>query len=54
MTSTSRIRLPAVIAQFVAQQKTMPVERLYRDAKMTEVYVGISEIQRGIIASNLI
>ncbi len=34
--------------------KTMPVERLYRDAKMTEIYVGISEIQRNIIASHLI
>jgi alkylation response protein AidB-like acyl-CoA dehydrogenase len=33
--------------------KTMPVERLYRDAKMTEIYVGISEIQRSIIASYL-
>ncbi len=34
--------------------KTMPVERLYRDAKMTEIYVGISEIQRNIIANYLI
>jgi alkylation response protein AidB-like acyl-CoA dehydrogenase len=34
--------------------KTMPIERLYRDAKMTEIYVGISEIQRGIIANYLI
>ncbi len=34
--------------------KTMPVERLYRDAKMTEIYVGISEIQRNIIATHLI
>jgi len=34
--------------------KAMPVERLYRDAKMTEIYVGISEIQRSIIATNLI
>jgi len=34
--------------------KTMPVERLYRDAKMTEIYVGVSEIQRSIIASYLI
>jgi len=34
--------------------KTLPVERLYRDAKMTEIYVGISEIQRSIIASHLI
>ena len=33
---------------------TMPLERLYRDAKMTEIYVGISEIQRNIIASYLI
>ena len=34
--------------------KTMPVERLYRDAKMTEIYVGISEIQRNLIASFLV
>lgn len=34
--------------------KTMPIERLYRDAKMTEIYVGISEIQRSIIANYLI
>ena len=34
--------------------KTMPVERLYRDAKMTEIYVGISEIQRNLIANYLI
>jgi len=33
---------------------TMPIERLYRDAKMTEIYVGISEIQRNLIASHLI
>jgi len=33
---------------------TMPIERLYRDAKMTEIYVGISEIQRNLIASYLI
>lgn len=33
--------------------KTMPVERLYRDAKMTEIYVGISEVQRSLIASYL-
>jgi len=34
--------------------KSLPVERLYRDAKMTEVYVGVSEIQRAIIAGGLI
>jgi len=34
--------------------KSLPVERLYRDAKMTELYVGVSEIQRVIIASHLL
>ncbi len=34
--------------------KTMPVERLYRDAKMTEIYVGISEVHRSIIAHHII
>ncbi|MBM4462091.1 MAG: acyl-CoA dehydrogenase [Chloroflexi bacterium] len=34
--------------------KTMPVERMYRDAKMTELYVGVSEIQRAIIARDLL
>lgn len=34
--------------------RTMPIERLYRDAKMTEIYVGIAEIQRVIIANTLI
>ncbi len=33
---------------------SMAIERLYRDAKMTEVYVGVSEIQRVIIAKNLV
>jgi len=34
--------------------KSLPVERLYRDAKMTEIYVGISEVHRSIIANRLI
>ncbi len=34
--------------------KSLPMERFYRDAKMTEVYVGVSEIQRAIIASHLL
>jgi alkylation response protein AidB-like acyl-CoA dehydrogenase len=34
--------------------KSMPVERYYRDAKMTEIYVGIAEIQRVIVANNLL
>jgi len=34
--------------------KSLPVERLYRDAKMTEIYVGSSEVHRSIIANRLI
>jgi alkylation response protein AidB-like acyl-CoA dehydrogenase len=34
--------------------KSLPIERLYRDAKMTEIYVGISEVHRSIIAKRLI
>ena len=34
--------------------KDYPVERYYRDAKITEIYEGTSEIQRLIIARNLI
>jgi alkylation response protein AidB-like acyl-CoA dehydrogenase len=34
--------------------KSLPLERLYRDAKMTEIYVGISEMHRSIVANRLI
>jgi butyryl-CoA dehydrogenase len=34
--------------------KSLPLERLYRDAKMTEIYVGISEVHRSIVASKLL
>lgn len=34
--------------------KSLPIERLYRDAKMTEIYVGISEVHRSIIANRLL
>jgi len=34
--------------------KSLPVERLYRDAKMTEMYVGTSEVHRSIVANRLI
>jgi alkylation response protein AidB-like acyl-CoA dehydrogenase len=32
----------------------MPVERYYRDAKVTEIYEGTSEVQRLIIARNVL
>jgi len=34
--------------------KDYPVERYYRDAKVTEIYEGTSEIQRLVIARNLL
>jgi alkylation response protein AidB-like acyl-CoA dehydrogenase len=35
-------------------EKSLPVERLYRDAKMLEIIVGGSEIQRVIVAASLL
>lgn len=34
--------------------KDMPAERHYRDARITEIYEGTSEVQRIVIASNLL
>ena len=34
--------------------KEMPLERYFRDAKITEIYEGTSEIQRLVIARNLL
>ena len=34
--------------------KEFPVERYYRDAKITEIYEGTSEIQRIVIARQLL
>lgn len=31
-----------------------PVERMMRDAKITEIYEGTSEVQRMVISSNVI
>ena len=33
--------------------KEYPVERLFRDAKVTEIYEGTSEIQQLVIANEL-
>ena len=34
--------------------KEYPMERFFRDAKITEIYEGTNEIQRLVIASNLL
>jgi alkylation response protein AidB-like acyl-CoA dehydrogenase len=34
--------------------KDYPIERFFRDAKVTEIYEGTSEIQRMVIASSLL
>jgi alkylation response protein AidB-like acyl-CoA dehydrogenase len=33
--------------------KSYPIERYWRDARVTEIYEGTSEIQRMVIARNL-
>ena len=37
----------------IGYSKELPVERYFRDAKITEIYEGTSEIQRMVIARNL-
>jgi alkylation response protein AidB-like acyl-CoA dehydrogenase len=34
--------------------KEYPVEKLLRDAKITQIYEGSNEIQRNVIAANLL
>ncbi len=38
----------------IGYSKEMPVERYFRDAKITEIYEGTSEIQRLVIARNVL
>ena len=33
--------------------RDFPVERMLRDAKITEIYEGTSEVQRIVISSNM-
>ena len=34
--------------------KGLPIERIYRDARITRIYEGTSEVQRMLIASQLL
>jgi alkylation response protein AidB-like acyl-CoA dehydrogenase len=38
----------------IGYSKELPVERYFRDAKITEIYEGTSEIQRMVIARNVL
>jgi butyryl-CoA dehydrogenase len=38
----------------IGYSKELPVERYFRDAKITEIYEGTSEIQRIVIAASLL
>ena len=38
----------------IGYSKELPVERYFRDAKITEIYEGTSEIQRMIIARSVL
>ena len=56
----SRPRWPTASPQGAADLRRLrllkdyPVERHYRDAQITEIYEGTSEIQRLVIAANLL
>ena len=41
-------------AEQAGYTKEFPVERYYRDAKITEIYEGTSEIQRLVIARSVL
>ena len=48
------VRMAMQIHGAYGTERQMAIERLYRDAKMTEIIVGVSEIQRAIIAASLL
>jgi acyl-CoA dehydrogenase len=37
----------------IGYMKDYPIERFYRDARITKIYEGTSQIQKNIIASEL-
>jgi acyl-CoA dehydrogenase len=53
-TAVEVTRLGMQITGAYGAMKSMPIERFYRDAKMTEIYVGAAEIQRVIVANTLL
>jgi alkylation response protein AidB-like acyl-CoA dehydrogenase len=48
------VRMAMQIHGAYGTERQMAIERLYRDAKMTEIIVGVSEIQRAVIAYSLL
>ena len=44
---------PSSSSAVTATPVTIPVERMMRDAKITEIYEGTSEVQRMVIAGSL-
>jgi butyryl-CoA dehydrogenase len=49
----SRTR-PSRCSAATATRPSTPVERHYRDARITEIYEGTSEIQRIVVAANVL
>ena len=44
---------PSSCSAATATPREYPVERMMRDAKITEIYEGTSEVQRMVISSHL-